>query len=155
VTRSPRLRRRLAAGALALAAIAPLGITSVAAAPAAPAVTTRSFSCTGIISRDYTRQTVNGTLAGQRPSNLTVLNYLNTVVHSTPTAKLTNGWWGGYWKATYQLNQWSLGKASDTTNYHLMLPDTRIGATFDALLVSEFGGGTQGNWQNWMTCTAA
>ncbi|MGB8858022.1 MAG: hypothetical protein WCC60_02135 [Ilumatobacteraceae bacterium] len=151
------LRRRAALMTLALVGFAPLAIATTAsaqqAAPARPAVA-RSFSCTGIISRIYTRQTVTGTITGLRPSGVSVLNYTNTVVHTKDAPARTNNWWGGTWKTGYQMNQWNLGKATDGTIYHLMLPDTAMGGTFDALLVSEFGGGAQGNWQNWMTCTA-
>jgi hypothetical protein len=125
---------------------------SPAPAASAPLVRVRSFSCTGIMGRYYTRQTVNGTLTRLRPSNTTVLNYANTVMLTSPAPPLRNHWWGGYWKAAYQLNQWALGSASGST-YHLMLPDTAMGGTFTALLVTEFSVG--GNWQNWMDCTAS
>lgn len=155
-------RRGTAFAALSIAAaavLAPVTAGSVAAAPAAapPAASaaSRSFSCTGIISRVYTRQTVTGTLTGLKPTNASVQNYVGTVVHTKAVPGKTNGWWGGYWKTDYALNQWNLGRAADGTVYHLMLPDTRMGGTFQGLLVSEFGGGAQGNWQNWMDCTTS
>jgi hypothetical protein len=155
--------RLLAAAAVAcgLALAVPAGASAASAGAAQPtgaaavAATARTFSCTGTISRIYTKQTVTGTLTGLRPSNVSVLNYVNSVLLTKAAPTQTNGWWGGYWKTSYQLNQWNLGKDASGNQYHLMLPDTRMGGTFDALLVSEFGpGGSNGNWQNWMTCTA-
>ena len=139
-----------------LATAASLVTASIAVgASTASAATSRSFTCSGIISRNYTLQTVTGTITGLKPTNTTVFNYLGVAQVSTAAPARTNGWWGGYWKANYALNQWKVGTDAGGTVYHLMLPDTRMGGTFDALLVSEFGGGSQGNWQNWMTCTAA
>lgn len=157
--RTARLRCTIAFVNIAFATSAAVGVTSTVSAqpfsavPQAAAVA-RAFSCTGIISRYYTRQTVNGTLTALRPSNVSVINYAEVVVYTKAAPAKTNGWWDGYWKTTYQLNQWNLGKAADGTVYHLMLPDTAMGGSFQGLLVSEFGGGSQGNWQNWMSCTA-
>ncbi len=135
-----------------------LTTTTLATAFAVPAQaeTSYSFSCTGIISRDYTRQTVTGTITGLKPTNTTVLNYQGVAQLATPAPTRTNAWWGGYFLTTYSMNQWRLGKDASNTVYHFMLPNTRPGAAFNAILVSEFGGagGPQGNWQNDMTCTA-
>lgn len=132
-----------------------LPLVALACAPAASAATGRSFTCTGIISRDYTRQTVTGTLTGVKPTNVTVINYLGATMVTAAAPARHNAWWAGYWKSTYAMNQWRVGKDASATSYHLMLPDTRPGAAFDGLLVSEFDGGASGNWQNWMTCTAS
>lgn len=151
-----RHRAALFAAVVVLAtALLPAAAASAApSAPTAPAPSARvrTFSCTGIMGRYYTRQTVNGTLTGLRPSNTTVLNYANAVMLTSLAPPQRNHWWGGYWKATYHLNQWALGAAGGSS-YHLMLPDTVMGGTFTALLVTEFGVG--GNWQNWMDCTAS
>jgi len=146
--RGPRLRRLVPAAAVLATLAAGLG-----AAPA-DAATPRAFTCSGVISRAYTLQTVTGTLTGTRPSATTVLDSGGTPVLTTSSPTRANGWWGGYWRSTYGLTQWKLGTDAAGTVYHLMLPGTRPGGAFDALLVSEFGGGAQGNWQNWMTCTA-
>ena len=135
-----------------------LAAATVASALAAPAqaVPSYSFSCTGIISRDYTRQTVTGTIAGVGPTNTTVLDYRGEAQVAAASPTRTNAWWGGYYVTTYAMNQWRVGRDVNNTVYHVMLPNTRPGAAFNAILVSEFGGarGPQGNWQNDMTCTA-
>lgn len=150
--RSPRTARPARTVRAAILALLAMGLVVAVARPAT-AATARPFTCTGTISRVYTTQTVTGTLTGTKPTATTVFDYTGTALLSTPAPARTNGWWSGYWKTTYGLNQWKLGKDVNGTVYHLMLPDTRPGAAFEGLLVSEFAGGAQGNWQNWMSCT--
>jgi hypothetical protein len=141
------------AAALIGAALVASAVPVVAAVSPASAATSRSFSCQGTISRNYTLQKVTGTLTGTTPSDVTVRNYVDRVLVTKPAPSLDNTWWSGYWKTTYGLNQWKVGKDTNSNIYHLMLPGAPIGGAFQGLLVSEFAGG--GNWQNWMSCTAA
>ncbi|MGB8702893.1 MAG: hypothetical protein WCD18_26055 [Thermosynechococcaceae cyanobacterium] len=157
--RSPFSVGRYIASVMAIAlSLAPFSPHLVSATTVRPtripsAAATRTFTCTGIISRYYTRQTVTGTLIRRNvPRNVTVFDYLNNPIQSAATPPLHNAFWGGYWKQNYQLNAWNLGK-NTSAKFHFMLPDTPIGGTFQALLVTEFLVG--GNWQNWMDCTAA
>ncbi|MFZ0160835.1 MAG: hypothetical protein WAL50_17530 [Kineosporiaceae bacterium] len=145
------MRRR--AAALIGAALVATAVPAVDAVSPASATTSRSFSCQGTISRNYTLQKVTGTLTGATPSNVTVRNYVDRVLVTSQAPSLDNAWWSGYWKTTYALNQWKVGKDASSNTYHLMLPGTPIGGAFQGLLVSEFAAG--GNWQNWMSCTAA
>ena len=117
--------------------------------PDAPAAV---FTCSGQLGEYYTLQSVTGTVRGTTPRGVTALNYQNLPLTRAKVPLLDNGWLGGYWKQTYQMNQWAIGRRDGTT-YHVMMPDTRIGATFTAMLYSDFGMG--GNWQNWMDCAAA
>jgi hypothetical protein len=110
------------------------------------------FTCSGQLGEYYTLQSVTGTVRGTTPRGVTALNYQSLPLTKAKVPALDNGWDGGYWKQTYQMNQWAIGSRNGTT-YHFMVPDTRIGATFTAMLFSDFGMG--GNWQNWMDCTAA
>lgn len=129
--------------------------TIAPALAATPDAVAHPFSCSGSLGRYYTLQTVTGTLTGARPSNVSVADYTGTVQRTVARPTLDNAWWGGYWQTTYQTNQWKLGHDASARYYHLMLPQSRPGAAFTALLVTEFGaGGANGNWQNWMACTA-
>jgi len=109
------------------------------------------FTCTGTMGRYYTKQTVNGVIVKKDiPKSVTVLDWQDRVLIASAKPLLDNGYWGGYWKQTYHMNEWNLGTTADYS-FHLMLPDTRLGGTFQAMLLTEFSVG--GNWQNWMDCT--
>lgn len=109
------------------------------------------FTCTGTMGRYYTKQTVNGIVVKKNvPKGVTVLDWQSRVLITSPKPALDNGYDGGYWKQTYHMNEWNLGTTADYS-FHFMLPDTRLGGTFQAMLLTEFAVG--GNWQNWMDCT--
>lgn len=46
-----------------------------------------------------------------------------------------------------------MGK-TDSASYYFMLPNTKVGGSFQAMLMTNFLP-NNGNWQNWMDCTAA
>lgn len=102
--------------------------------------------------RLYTKQTVKGSLSGVVPSSVSVIDYHGATIQFAAKPKLSPAFWNGYFKTTYHLDAWDLGKNANA-QFHLMLPDSGPGATFTALLVSEFLVG--GNWQNWIPCTNA
>ena len=140
----------LAAGALA--ASMTLTLAPSAGATAAPAKA-RAFTCTGTISKYYTKQTVSGTYVKGKPSNVSVYDWQNTLLIFTPKPKLDPTYDGGYWTQTYGLDQWKVGKTADMA-FHLMLPPPPMGSMFQALLKTDFLP-NNGNWQNWMDCTSS
>jgi hypothetical protein len=113
----------------------------------------RTFTGTGSLGEYYTVQTVNGTLMTLKPipTDVTVLNWQGLVQVTAPLPRLHRNFQGGYWKQTYHLNAWYLGRNSGSS-YHLLLPDTILGGTFTGMLMTEISVG--GNWQNWMDFTA-
>jgi len=130
------------------------------ASDSAAATAARSFSCTQTTSsRGTYRQAVSGTLdASNLPHDVRVTRVQTGVVEVTsanPTA--TPSYDGGYWKQTYGIDAWFLGTLATgypTKYYYFLLPPAP-GATFTALLKTDFGlNGSQGNWQHWMACTA-
>jgi hypothetical protein len=147
------MRRVMGSIAVAGALMGTLIVTPPrAAASSEPRRPDAVFTCSGQIAEYYTLQTVTGTVRGTTPRAVTALDWQSLPLTRAKAPALDNAWWGGYWKQTYQQNQWALGHRNAVA-YHFMLPDTRLGSTFTALLVSEFDVG--GNWQNWMDCTAA
>jgi hypothetical protein len=120
---------------------------------------TRSFNCTQTTpSRAAYRQAVQGTLDSSNvPHNVVVTRPSTGAVEiSSANPTFTPGYDGGYWKSTYHLNTWKLGSVntgSPPKTLYLLLPDSTIGATFTALLKTDFL--NAGNWQHWMSCTTA
>jgi len=141
-------RVRTIAIALAATCVLFVGATTAVGVPSR----TRTFTGTGILAEYYTAQTVTGMFNGWKPLplNVTVQDWQGTVLVTAPAPRLHRAFWGGYWKQTYHLNAWYLGKGN-ATRYHLLLPDTPVGGTFTGLLISEFDAG--GNWQNWIDFT--
>jgi hypothetical protein len=87
------------------------------------------------------------------PTAVSVLNWQGNVLITSASPRLQNSFWGGYWKQTYHLNSWNLGRAGGNS-YYLLLPDRQVGFAFTGMLLTEFGpGGIDGNWQNWIDFT--
>jgi hypothetical protein len=146
--------RRLVAIMLAAAAMLAVGI-SPAGATGLGKANPRTFTGTGIISRDYTRQTVTGTLATYKPvpTNVSVFDWQDSLLVMSAKPRLDNNYDGGYWKQTYHLNAWLIGK-TPSASYVLLFPDTPVGGTFTVMLMTNFLP-NYGNWQNWIDCTTS
>ena len=120
---------------------------------------TRSFNCTQTTSgRAAYRQAVQGTLDSSNvPHNVVVTRPATGKVEiSSANPTFTPGYDTGYWKSTYHLDAWNLGTVNvgyPPKTLYLLLPDSAIGATFTAMLKTDFL--NSGNWQHWMACTAA
>jgi len=91
------------------------------------------------------------------PHNVVVTRTKTGAVEiSSANPTLVTNYDGGYWKRTYNLDAWKLGTVN--TGYppktlYLLLPGGTIGASFTALLKTDFL--NSGNWQHWMSCTTA
>jgi hypothetical protein len=146
-----RMISALAVVAIASSMFTATAVTKTAAATIAP----RTFTGTGSLGRYYTVQTVNGTFATRRPvpTDVTVLNWQNVVLASSSAPLFRRHYDGGYWKRTYHLDAWFVGRTSNAA-FYLLLPDSGVGATFTGMLKTEFLP-HNGNWQNWMDFTTS
>src|SRR5258705_7533297 len=132
--------------------------TSEQAVLAATAGASRSFACTQTSSgRGTYRQAVSGTLdAANVPHGVVVPRVQSGAVEiSSANPTLVANYDGGYWKRTYGLDSWFLGSAGTNPNFYYFNMPSSPGATFTAMLKSDFGTNAKyGSWQHWMACTA-
>lgn len=147
--------RRVIATLLAAVAVVAVGGISPASGVVLGRSTARTFTGTGIISDYYTKQTVSGTLATYKPvpTTVSVYDWQDNLLVSSAKPRLNNTYDGGYWKQTYHLNAWLVGK-TQSASYVLLFPDTPVGGTFAVMLMTNFLP-NYGNWQNWIDCTAS
>ena len=137
----------------AMAMVLALAIFTTAGA-ATRTATSHAFTGTGSLGEYYTVQTVTGTFLTTKPvpTEVTVYNWQNLAVVSSAAPQLRRNYDGGYWKQTYHLNAWYVGRTTDAA-YVLLLPDSRVGATFSGMLMTNFLP-NNGNWQNWIDFTS-
>jgi len=125
---------------------------------AATAGASRSFTCTQTSSsRGTYRQAVSGTLdAANVPHGVVVTRVRSGAVEiSSANPTLIASYDGGYWKRTYGLDAWYLGAAGTNPNFYYFNMPPSPGATFTAMLKTDFGTNAKyGSWQHWMACTA-
>lgn len=131
---------------------APPAEPAAPATPPAPRVATQRFACVGMLAPAHVRQRVTGglTALGEPVDVAFVKASTSSVTASGAEPQANPGYDGGYWKASYGFDAWTVATDDLGTTWTLLFPPGPYPFRFEAMAVTDYGAG--GNYQDQLTC---